>query len=322
LSGVEAAMAEQKIASVEVSALVVLRIAKHCNENFPDPVTGPLLGLDEGPLLYATDCFGYPQKLDDDDDGDGSRYQAEMLRALRDVNVDCNIIGWYQTTSMGSFMNEILVETQYLYQNEIPTSVVIIYDPLQTSVGKGAFKAFRLTKEFMQKEKKFRDAKEDNPGAPVASSEIFEEVPLKIVNSVLVDAFLLGQDRRNDAAQFDMLDLENQTFLEKNLAFLLDSLEYLGSEQQKMQYYERMAVKQAQQQKSFIEKRRQENVLRRERGEDLLAEAEGPAFKRAEKGSQVETILISSQISTYCSQIQDFAGESFSKVFLVGGAAA
>ena len=25
---------------------------------------------------------------------EGSKYQTEMLRALRDVNVDCNIIGW------------------------------------------------------------------------------------------------------------------------------------------------------------------------------------------------------------------------------------
>jgi translation initiation factor 3 subunit H len=313
---------EQSITSVEVSALVVLRIAKHCDENMPEPVTGPLLGLDEGPLLYATDCFGYPQRLDDDDDGDGSKYQAEMLRALRDVNVDCNIIGWYQSTSMGSFMTETLVDTQYIYQSEIPKSVVIIYDPLQTSVGKGAFKAFRLTKEFVEKEKKSRAGKEDVLATPSKTQGIFEEVPLRIVNSVLVDAFLLDQERRRKAVKFEALDLENQPFMEKNLTFLLDSLEYLGSEQQKLQYYERMAVRQAQQQKSVVEKRRQENMARRERGEDLLAEADGPAIKRIATHGSVETMLISSQIQTYCNQIHDVAGDSFSKVFLVGGAAA
>jgi translation initiation factor 3 subunit H len=313
---------EQRITSVEVSALVVLRIAKHCNDNLPDSVTGPLLGLDEGPLLYATDCFGYPQRLDDDDDGDGSKYQAEMLRSLRDVNVDCNIIGWYQSTFMGSFVTETLVDTQYVYQSEIPKSVVIIYDPLQPSVGKGAFKAFRLTTEFLEKEKKIRGGKEEvHATATSGKSDILEEVPLRIVNSVLVDAFLLDQERRRKSATFESLDLENQSFLEKNLTFLLDSLEYLGSEQQKLQYYERMAVRQAQQQKSVIEKRRQENLARRERGEDLLAEVDGPAIKRAAT-SQVETMLISSQIQTYCNQIQGVAGDSFSKVFLVGGAAA
>jgi translation initiation factor 3 subunit H len=309
----------ETITCLEVSALVVLRIAKHCQDNLPDPVTGPLLGLDEGPLLYATDCFGYPQKLDEDDDGEGSKYQAEMLRSLRDVNVDCNIIGWYQSTFMGSFMTETLVEMQYLYQSEIPKSVVLIYDPLQTSVGKGAFKAFRLTKDFIEK---FKAGKGEGLAAPVASSDVFEEVPLKIVNPVLVEAFLLDQERRRSTQQFESLDLENQSFLEKNLTFLLESLDYLGSEQQKMQYYERLAVKQAQQQKSLVEKRRAENAARRERGEDVLAE-ESPTAKGPRVPAQaVDTILISSQIQTYCNQIQKYAGDSFSKVYLVGGAAA
>jgi len=217
-------------------------------------------------------------------------------------------------------MTETLVETQYVYQNEIPKSVVLVYDPLQTSVGKGAFKAFRLTQDFIEK---FKAGKEEGLAAPVPSSDVFEEVPLKIVNSVLVEAFLLDQERRRSAQQFAMLDLENQSFLEKNLTFLLESLDYLGSEQQKMQYYERLAVKQAQQQKSLMEKRRLENVARRERGEDVVAETEGAAVKRFAVPSQaVDTILISSQIQTYCNQIQEYAGDSFSKVFLVGGAAA
>jgi translation initiation factor 3 subunit H len=309
-----------QIACLEVSALVVLRIAKHCHENLPDPVTGPLLGLDEGTVLYGTDCFGYPQKLDEDDDMEGIKYQADMLRSLREVNVDCNIIGWYQSTFMGSFMTETLVDTMYLYQIEIPKAVVLIYDPLQSSVGKGAFRAYRLTKDFLEK---YRAGKEENTvtlTSSVQSSEIFEEVPVKVVNPVLVEAFLLDQERKRLVQTFDTLDLENQSFLEKNLTFLLESLDYLGSEQQRIQFYERLAVKQAQAQKSAVEKRRLENAQRRERGEDLLAE-DGVGLKRVAMPSQVDTLLISSQIQQYCSQIQTFAGDSFGKVFLVGGAA-
>jgi translation initiation factor 3 subunit H len=317
---------EETITSIELSSLVVLRIAKHCHENMPEPVTGPLLGLDEGPLLYATDCFGYPQKLGDheeDEGGEGSKYQADMLRSLREVNVDCNIVGWYQSTYMGSFLNETVVEAQFVYQSEIPKSVVIVYDPVQASVGKSAFRALRLKADFMKKYKESKNAGEGNV-ASVPSGDIFYEIPIKIVNPVLVEAFLLEQERRADAASgqnFDALDLENQTFLEKNLTFLLDSLDYLSSEQQKMQYYERLAVRQAQQQKAFVDRRRQENVLRRERGEDLVPEQEGPAFKRLAMPSQVDTLLISSQIRTYCNQIHEFSGDAFGKVFLVGGAA-
>jgi translation initiation factor 3 subunit H len=314
---------DDEITSLEVSALVVLRIAKHCHENLPDPVAGPLLGLDEGPLLYATDCFGYPQKLSDghdEEDGEGSKYQADMLRSLREVNVDCNIVGWYQSTYMGSFMNETLVDTQFTYQCEIPKSVVLIYDPLQSSVGKGAFRAMRLKADFMKKYKESKATGEGNVGT-VPSSDIFQEVPIKIVNPVLVEAFLLEQEKKQSQTRsFEALDLENQTFLEKNIHLLLDSLDYLSSEQHKMQYYERMAVRQAQQQKMTAERRKQENAARRERGEDLLAEQDPAAPKRAATTS-VDTLLISSQIQTYCSQINQFAGDAFGKVFLVGGAA-
>lgn len=312
---------EETITSLEVSALVVLRIAKHCHDNLPDYVTGPLLGLDEPPILYATDCFGFPQKLGDHDEegAEGSKYQSEMLRSLREVNVDCNIIGWYQSTYMGSFMNETLVDAQYAFQTEIPKSVVLIYDPLQTSVGKGAFRAFRLRSEFM---KKYTESKAgEGTVASIKSADIFQEVPLKIVNPVLVEAFLLEQERKQQGDGFEALDLENQTFLEKNITFLLDSLDCLSAEQQKMQYFERMAVRAAQQKKTIEERRRQENAQRRERGEELVAETDTAATKRQPQPSQVETLLISSQISTYCNQINTFAGDAFGKVFLVGGSA-
>jgi len=309
---------DDALTSVEVSALVIMRIVKHCQENLPDPVTGPLLGLDEGATLYATDCFGYPQKLgDDDDDDQGQKYQLEMLRNLRDVNVDCNIIGWYQSTYMGSFLNETLVDTQFMYQSEIPKSVVIVYDPLQLAEGK-AFRAFRLQPAFMKKYEANKKALLSGGSIQsMTSGEIFQEVPIHIVNSVMVEAFLFDQSHKMHENQFAALDLENQSYLEKNITFLLDSLDYLGSEQQKIQYYERLAVRQAQQQKTFTEKRKQENAARKERGEELLPEEQ--VKQRVQMPSQIDTLLLSNQIQTYCSQIQTFAGDSFGKVYLVGG---
>merc|ERR1719313_1198374 len=104
------------------------------------------------------------------------------------------------------------------------------------------------------------------------SHEILEEVEMKIVNPVHVEAFLLDQQRKQKETEFAALDLENQAYLEKNIQHLLDSLDYLSAEQHKLQYYERLAVRQAQQQKTFTEKRRQENAARKERGEELLPE--------------------------------------------------
>lgn len=300
---------------VEISALVVLRIVKHAHDNHPDPVTGPLLGLDDSGTVYVTDCFGYPQALDDEMSGDA--FQMEALRCLREVNSDCNITGWYQSTFMGSFLNDTLIDTQYLYQQQIPQSVVLVFDPLQLSVGLKAFKALQLKPSFMTK---YAEAKRTNGPLPEASSmSIFDEVEIKIVNPVLVQSYLNDMDIFCTKSELAALDLENQSYMEKNIAFLLDSLDYLGNEQSKMQYYERMAVRQAQQQKSFMERRRLENAARRDRGEDLLAEQEGPAFKRISMPSNLETLLISKQVTTYCNQVNDFASDAFGKLFLVGG---
>merc|ERR1719313_2996510 len=143
------------------------------------------------------------------------------------------------------------------------------------------------------------------------SHEILEEVEMKIVNPVHVEAFLLDQQRKQKETEFAALDLENQQYLEKNIQHLLDSLDYLSAEQHKLQYYERLAARQAQ-------KRKQENAGRKERGEELLPE-EPAALKRVAMPSQIDTLLLSNQIQTYCSQIQNFAGDSFGKVYLVGG---
>lgn len=44
------------------------------------------------------------QRSGDDNQGgadDGAQYQIETLKRLREVNVDSNTVGWYQTTHLG-----------------------------------------------------------------------------------------------------------------------------------------------------------------------------------------------------------------------------
>ena len=44
---------------VELDALVVMKVIKHCKENLPDNVTGLLLGSDNGSTLEVTHSFPY-----------------------------------------------------------------------------------------------------------------------------------------------------------------------------------------------------------------------------------------------------------------------
>eukprot|EP00658_Telonema_sp_P-2_P000113 TRINITY_DN10039_c0_g1_i2.p1 TRINITY_DN10039_c0_g1~~TRINITY_DN10039_c0_g1_i2.p1 ORF type:complete len:180 (-),score=64.20 TRINITY_DN10039_c0_g1_i2:90-629(-) len=122
-----------KIETVEVDGLVVLKIVKHCKENLPQLVTGQLLGLDYGGTLEVTNCFPFPAvdcATEDEMLEDGAEYQYDMMRCLREVNVDNNTVGWYQSTYLGSHINEALVATQYNYQESIPKCVCLVWDPL------------------------------------------------------------------------------------------------------------------------------------------------------------------------------------------------
>jgi translation initiation factor 3 subunit H len=146
-----------------------LKIIKHCKENYPEVVTGQLLGLDLASTLEITNCFAFPSKLGDDEEADteGQEYQIDMMRCLtylyyfylfysyfmfvfilyfilisilflREVNVDNNTVGWYTSLEMGSLVKEKIlmestVETQFNYQDRIgEKSIVLFYDPVKS----------------------------------------------------------------------------------------------------------------------------------------------------------------------------------------------
>eukprot|EP00742_Colponemidia_sp_Colp-10_P000999 GILJ01001081.1.p1 GENE.GILJ01001081.1~~GILJ01001081.1.p1 ORF type:complete len:342 (+),score=57.84 GILJ01001081.1:46-1026(+) len=315
---------ENGLELVKLDALVVMKIIKHCRENLPSLVTGQLLGLDFGPVLEVTNSFPFPGSTEDEEETEaqaeeGADYQFQMMRSLREVNVDSNTVGWYQSTYLGSFLNEAMIENQYAYQDTLKKSVVLVYDPLKTNSGHLSLQAFRLTDAFMALYKAGEFTQEKLIEFDIMSSDIFQEIPIQIHNPELVKAFLLdyGQTESKDC-DFDRFDLSTNPFLEKNINFLSDCLDDLSQEQNKLQFYQRNLVRQQQQQKTFLEKRRAENAARKARGEEMLPEDEAALFKPIPPPSRLDSLLISNQIHSYCKNINQFAGESFTKLFLAG----
>jgi len=305
-----------------------LKIMKHCQENLPDVVTGQLLGLDITTTLEVTNCFPFPNDAanDDEENTDESAansvadYQIEMMKCLREVNVDNNAVGWYSSTYMGSFINKATIETQYNYQERINTAVVVVYDPLKTSQGSLFLKAYKLTQNFMDlyKSKSQTFTKQRNS---ISFRNIFEEIPITIRNYHLVSAFLAELEETGSKIQNDSviaaLDLSSNPFLEKNMEALLECMDDLGSEQLKFQYYQRNIQRQQAQQAAWLQKRKAENLARKLAGEELLPE-EDPSntiFKLVAEPSRLESLLITNQISNYCRQINHFSTNSFSKLF-------
>lgn len=337
--------ADERVKEVHIEGLALLKIVKHCHDSLPQMVTGSLLGLVEPGtgVLEVTHSFAFPDsktKSDprtataiastgEEEDGgiagglEGHEYQLEMMRMLREVNVDNNCVGWYQSMYLGIYSTASLLENQWSYQTDLsPNAVVILYDPMQTAHGNLMLHCYRLTDECL-------DYKTNSKNSYIDPNKIFEEIPVKLTNPGLVKALLsdIITDGSTAAATsslmqsiatgssltvnadttFDRLDLSTNPYLEKHLEFLCNWVDELAAEQQKFQYFTR----QLNQGKRGGEWRN--------KNKDTTEEGDGEGWASSTAPRRMESLLISNQIRSYCNQMDKFAGGSLGKLFLAGG---
>ncbi|CAN6462761.1 unnamed protein product [Victoria cruziana] len=307
---------------VQMEGLAILKIIKHCKEFMPALVTGQLLGLDVGSVLEVTNCFPFPIREEDEEiEADGANYQLEMMRCLREVNVDNNTVGWYQSTYMGSYQTVELIETFMNYQENIRRCVCIIYDPSRSSQGVLALKALKLTDAFMDLYRTSNLNGEKLREKNLTWVDIFEEIPIKVSNSALISAFMSELEPEAPVSQcdYDRLALSTNPFMERNLEFLIECMDDLSMEQQKFQFYYRNLSRQQAQQQAWIQKRRAENMARKAAGEEPLPEEDpsNPIFKPLPEPSRLDSFLITNQISNYCTQIHGAAGQNLNRFYLM-----
>jgi len=316
---------------VQLDALVVLKIVQHAKDHLPDYVTGQLLGLEIGGTLEVTNCFPFPKTATEEGDDEnesetGVEYQIEMMKCLREVNVDNNTVGWYQSGYMGSFYSESTLETQYTYQDRISKSVLLVYDPLRSSQGTLHLRAYRLTRQFMELYKKQVFTKDSLSKSKISYQDVFEEVPVTIQSSPLVSAFLFELESSARSDKFDSsterlhLGLGSAGLLEKSMAFLMECVDDLSQEHGKLQYFQRSLQRQQLQQQQWLQKRKAENAQRRMTGEALLSETGDPGnpnFKPLVEPSRLDSLLLTNQIHHQCEQIKQYTANSFTKLYLI-----
>jgi len=332
---------EGPISCVHIDGLAALKIVKHCQDSLPQMVTGSLLGLSVGDgVLEITHAFPFPEPssatknvdvVDDEEnataaaaDMDGHEYQLEMMKMLREINVDNNCVGWYQSMYLGSYSTQSFVENQLSYQTDLsPNAVVVLYDPVQTTHGQLTLKCYRLTDECME-------LKKSGKNLYINSKNIFQEIPVKLNNPGLIQGLLLdvvdgtynssspsiavktaatgSSDEDLDVGvdcTFDNLDLSTNPYFEKHLEFLCQWVDDVASEQHKFQYFVRNLAKNEEHRKKNEGSRSEEN-----KKEDST----NPDVPR-----RMESLLIANKVRMYCEQVDKFAGGGFGKLFLANG---
>ncbi|CAH0473289.1 unnamed protein product [Peronospora belbahrii] len=303
------------VASVELEGVALLQIIKHCHESLPGGVAGSLLGMVKAHVLEVTNSFPSPPSSERKKGAD--EYQLDMMKSLREVGMDNNKVGWYQSVAMGTFCTASFIEHQYQYQKTLgPNAICLIYDSAETSKGSFSLRAVRLTKVFVDTYKSNAFTKESFAMIDIRSATVVEEIPIEIHNSDIITCWL--QQTKDSVLEnsFERLDLSTNAYLESSLRNMTLWADELAQEHYKFQGYERALSKQRAAYQQWQNRQREENKIRRENGEEPVPDEDSNFFKSVNQPSRLESLLITKQMNTYCERINRYAGKSFQKLFL------
>ncbi|KAL7628455.1 Eukaryotic translation initiation factor 3 subunit H [Parahypoxylon ruwenzoriense] len=345
--------------TVQVEALVVVKIVKHCSNSFPTTATGSIVGMDKDGVLEITNTFPFPTvdlaNVEGSHQNDASTlaaaaprakanivYQNEMIRHLKEVNVDANNVGWYTSATMGNFVNPSFVENQYHYQRENDRTVALVHDVSRSSQGALSLRAFKLTQNFMAAFKEGKFTTESLQKSKLSFKDVLVEFPIQVHNSHLLTSFLhqlpaappAGDvamptslaDLEHDPIKMplypsaDILDLSIDPFLEKTCDLLLDSIESHYTELNNHQYYQRQLAREQAKITAWQTKRKAENAARVSAKQQPLPEDEWQRiFKLPQEPSRLEGMLNAKQVEQYSKQIDGFTANVSAKMFAVRG---
>ncbi|XXG98048.1 hypothetical protein Hte_004365 [Hypoxylon texense] len=345
--------------TVQVESLVVMKIVRHCSNSFPTAATGSIVGMDKDGVLEVTNTFPFPTvdvaSTEGSHQNDASAlaaaaprakanivYQNDMIRHLKEVNVDANNVGWYTSATMGNFVNPSFIENQYHYQRENDRTVALVHDVSRSSQGALSLRAFKLTQNFMTAFKEGKFTTENLQKSKLSFKDILVEFPIHVHNSHLLTSFLHQlpaapttedvtmptslADLQRDPVKMplhqsaDILDLSIDPFLEKTCDLLLDSIESHYTELNNHQYYQRQLAREQAKITAWQTKRKAENAARVAAKQQPLPEDEWQRiFKLPQEPSRLEGMLNAKQVEQYSKQIDGFTANVSAKMFAVRG---
>ncbi|KAF3930428.1 hypothetical protein ABW20_dc0102269 [Dactylellina cionopaga] len=343
------------IKSVRVDALVALRVVKHATSAYPTTVYGSLLGMEVDGVLQITNAFPFPTSTEGDDSGSAALtpknkgvmwYENEMIKCLREVNVDANNVGWYQSSSLGNFINSNFIENQAHYQSKInERTVALVYDSMRGAQGGIGLKAYRLTSQFMIAYKENKFTSENLLKHNLTYKDILQELPLTLYNSHLATSLLhqLSMPPQPPSTlpvsvstltnpptypalnyplstNFNALDLTIDPILEKSCDLILESIEAHNTEANNAAYYQRSLAREQTKITAWQTKRKAENAVRVAQKLAPLPEDEwSKLFKLPQEPSRLDTLLISRQVEQYARQVDGITATSSAKLFALNG---
>lgn len=252
------------------------------------------------------------------DSVDGEGFQLQMMRCLREINVDNNMVGWYTSAVSGSYQVVENIKSYIDYIENLEHCICIVYDITAAHSGVPGVKAIRLTDSFVEAYRKGALTIESIRSKGLSWRDVFVEIPITIHNSPMAVALMAEIEGPTACTQldFDRLSLGVTPVLEKNVQFINECLDELVHVQGNLGVYHNQLRRYQQSVAQWKLARRQENQARRAAGEEPLSEEPPADIKKTEEPSQLDNLLLSNQLNSYASHINASAAQAVEKLVL------
>lgn len=325
--------------TIEVEASVLLSLIRHTSENYPSLYSGSLFGFedDNGSVdITHTFAFPYPDQYEGGSlrSRSGAKYQQELLTSLKELGYGVEFQGWFQSTTSGNFVTSQLVDA--LIQQQLTNKNAFILVHNMASINKEVdIKAVRLSKNFVLTYLDGKWKSKDLQNHHLSYLNIFEEIPINIRNSALIDLYLSdnlsptaqvndSKDQKlghRDLNEFEILNLSsNHNVTAKLLESLSSQIDSYNYDQNNFNYYQRQYQKENLKVLQWKQNRRLENMERSKVGQKELDIKEWQSvFKLPVEPSRYNNMLYSNAIDNLADDLLKKCDEELTKSFSIEG---
>ena len=131
---------------IYISPLSLLKMLRHGKAGIPLEVMGLMLGdyVDDY-TVKCIDVFSMPQSgTETTIESIDERFQVRMVEMLKQTGRNEIVVGWYHShPGYGCWLSSTDINTQKTFEQQVPRTVAVVIDPIQSVRGKVVIDAFR-----------------------------------------------------------------------------------------------------------------------------------------------------------------------------------
>lgn len=306
----------EKITTVQMEGLALLKIIRHCDAAVVESVFGTLCGLARGSTLEITDSYRVRDDIQEE-----TKYQTEMLQTLGALGVDNYNVGWYRCAFYNEFFDKDIARVQFQSQDQIPFSVLLIYDPIATRHGRLAIQAFRLKDTIMEQFKENPICSIENmQGKKISTHDIFEEVPIVLHNHQLAHGFLF-ELRQSRAININCasLAMHNEDDVVDMMSRLGDSIDRYRREQAEYKTYIREMRSWKHRRDDYIKEQKSHHSRFRKVSEKQLEEDFAVKTPRPQQKDSLDSILSTTLMGSLSNEMLEVVNNDFFRIWVTKG---